>query len=791
MRYTILLITLLISTFSFCQVNNSNLVEKITNSGFFHNYNVENFYLHTNKDVYFTGENIFFKAYVVNEVDNTPNMDTKNLHVNLYNNENKLVSSQLFHVEEGKTNGSIKLPAHLKSGQYTIQLDTQWNRNFKSGSNFLILVKNIDQTDFSTTVTTDIETTEEPITFYPESGSLIENNENVIYFKVKNDNVKAPIGRIVETKTGRRVAKIFPINSNYAKSTFFYDSEFTAIINVDGKKEKITIPKANKTGFTLYKTKSEKDDVINFQLSTNRETIKKQKFIYAVHHKKGVLKTKASFNLTENILNYNFNILKSDLFPGLNTISVFDNQNKLLIERSFFYKDKKKVDILAKVISQSQDSTTLDLNLININKATNISISVLHEDSEVINYNTSITNTLLYQDTNFNTSESTDLYFQQQTLENSFVYKSKDKQLPFSKEYGIKLIGSLNAPVKEPTSYQVALTSSTNEIFTTTDLKADKKFKFEKLYLTHPSEFTLLLLNKNGKSRESRFYIYNINTDYVAFNTLQNPISFRSDFIKPKITKKIYTQSELEVPKFISKNVEQLDEVVLEDVQKRNEKRIKQIKKENLYLAINAGLSRDYLIDPDKDFQTLEQYLRTITGIRVVNDTSLIRVLNARPGGNFKQQNYISIVIDGNFITQKAGGLQNPHRPVTDFELISVNLSGLGNGIVHQNGVINLVTRKGKSITSNSYVSKNYKTTNGYNLNQETLSDSNLFYPSKSSEYAFSTIDWIPDFTLDPSAPNTIKIKKPIGEHVQLIINGVSLDGELIYKVIELKAPLE
>ncbi|AUC76095.1 hypothetical protein [Olleya sp. Bg11-27] len=789
MRYISLITTLLISILSFSQVDQNNLVDHINKNVFFHKYDIENFYLHTNKAVYFTGENIFFKAYVVNELDNTPNMETKNLHINLYDFENKLISSQLFHVENGNTFGSIKLPLNLKSGQYTLQLGTQWNRNFKPGSNFNIIVNNIEEPEYKISTTNSIETTNEPITFYPESGSLIKNNENVIYFKVKSDNPEEPIGKIVETKTGRRIAKIYAINNDYAKSTFFYDSELTAIFNINDKKEEIIIPEGNKTGFVLYKTKTNKKDVLNFQLSTNKETIKNQKFIYAVLHKKGTIKTKASFNLTENILNYNFNILKSDLFPGLNTISVFDDQDKLIIERSFFYTDKKKTDILAKVITETKDSTTLDLNLINIAKATNISISVMHQDSQVIDDNSNITSTLLYQDSNFNTPQSTDLYFQQQNLNNSFVYQSKNNQeLHFNKEYGVKLIGQLNGSLKQPKNYKVALNSNTNAIFALTELNADKKFTFEKLYLTHPSEYSLILLNKKGMSLESRFYVYNITTDYKAFNTLQNNKS-KNNFIKPRETKIAYKQTEFNTPTFISENVEALDEVVLDDVINKQKKRIKEIKRENPFLAMNAGFSREYLIDSEKETRTLEQYLSTLQGIsvRTRGRSGTVEVYTRRAGGNFKPENLIDISIDNIFITQEyLGGLQNSQRPITDFELVSVNLSGVGNGTIRQNGIIHLITRKGKSITGKNYISKNHKTTNGYTFNQKQLDNSNLFYDNKTSENAFSTIDWLPDVTLNPNTTNIIKIKKPEGEHVKLIINGISLDGELIYKVVEL-----
>ena len=71
-------------------------------------------------------------------------------------------------------------------------------------------------------------------------------------------------------------------------------------------------------------------------------------------------------------------------------------------------------------------------------------------------------------------------------------------------------------------------------------------------------------------------------------------------------------------------------------------------------------------------------------------------------------------------------------------------------------------------------------------MQKEKITDTELFYPNKTSENIYGTIDWVPNFTLNPNTTNILKIKKPIDEHVKLIIQGISLDGDLIYKIIEL-----
>ncbi|AUC76094.1 hypothetical protein [Olleya sp. Bg11-27] len=763
----------------------------IENNPYFHNYNIENFYLHTNKSLYFTEEQVFFKAYVVTEANNKPNLDTKNLHVNLYDFNNKLVLSKLFYTKNGVSSGSIALPKDLKSGEYTIQLDTQWNKNFKEGSNFTIEIHNLkdpnrilsflDSEEMDDIENEDVEQKETIITFFPESGSLLNNVENTIYFNVKSRNEVQITGKIVDTNTGQEVAKIENINSTSAKSTFNYNSNYVAVFNIDGITQQLQLPQANPTGFILSKTDSKQDNIVNFKLRTNTKTLATtvNKFTYAVLHQKGVVNSTAPFNLSENILTYNLNFIKTDLFQGLNTISVFDSQNRLVTERSFYNQGEKKGDILTSIIKQDKDSITLDLSLVNINKATNISISVLHEDSDVFDYKSKITNSLLYQESDFNTAEDHDLYFQKPQPNSSFVYHARTKQkLPFTKEYGLKLIGKLNKAVKKTKNYQVTIVASANELFTSTKLNTDNTFKFEKLYLTHPSEYTLLLMNKKGKSEEARFYIYSLNINYHPNKILKN----KSITTNKKRKNLIYQNGNTDIFFPIAKNIEHLDEVILENVRDKRERKIKEIKKENPFLAINAGFSRDYLIDPEKDHQTLEQYLRTkVSGVRVRNNF----VYSIRRSGMNRGPNLIKINLDGITVSQTIG-LIAPNQPVSNFELISINPSGLGGGITSENGVLNLISRKGKSIYSTKHVSKTYKTITGFEEQNEKITDIKLFYPNKKSEHLFSTIDWIPNFNLNPNTTNILKIKKPMGEHVKLIINGFSLDGDLIYKIIEL-----
>lgn len=778
MKYPFVVILFIISNALYSQsTTKESPLNTIENNPFFHNYNIENFYLHTNKSLYFTEERVFFKAYVVNEANNKPNLDTKNLHVNIYDFNNQLILSKLFYTENGVSSGSIALPKDLESGEYTIQLDTQWNKNFKEGSNFTIQIHNLKDSKIETTILENEEIedhqnqsediNEDSITFFPESGSLLEDVENTIFFNIKSDEQPQIIGKIIDITTGQEVAKIENRNSTSVKSTFNYNSNFIAVFNIDGKTQKIELPSANPIGFILTKTNTKQDNTVNFKLKTNAKTLANtdNKFTYAVLHQKGIVNATAPFNLSESILTYNLNFLKTDLFNGLNTVSVFDSQNKLITERSFYNKDTKQGDILTSIINQDKDSISLDLSLVNINKATNISISVLHEDSKVIDYKSKIQNTINKEYTALKDNQTS-----------SFTYnKIKNKPLLFENEKGLIIKGTLNSDIKKPKDYKVILVSPKNNILLSRALNSDKTFEFKNVYFTHPSEYSLTLIDKENKIIKADFYVYNTFINYNADSTIIKPKKINAS--KKKVLQENMVYKNTELPQ--QKNIEILDEVVLDNIEKIKEEKIKKILKKNPILALNKGFSNYYLIDINKNHESLESYLRKLPGLDIVYINGETYIYLQR------KSELAKITLDGSPISQSRG-FSLANQSVNSFELITVKISELGYQGTFS-GNVNLISRKdySKLKIRNSDV-KQHKTNTGFNFNATTLNDSNLFYPIKQTEKEYSTIDWVPDFTLNPNTTNILKIKKPIDEHVKLIIQGISLDGDLIYKIIEL-----
>ncbi|MEJ5963872.1 TonB-dependent receptor plug domain-containing protein [Pedobacter immunditicola] len=95
----------------------------------------EKVHLHLDKPYYAIGDDIWFKAYVVNTLDGRPSNTSNILRVELINESDSIKKQLLLPLIGGVTWGDFKLTDSLTEGNYRIRAYTQWMRN--AGPEFL------------------------------------------------------------------------------------------------------------------------------------------------------------------------------------------------------------------------------------------------------------------------------------------------------------------------------------------------------------------------------------------------------------------------------------------------------------------------------------------------------------------------------------------------------------------------------------------------------------------------------------------------------------------------------
>ncbi|MDB5120821.1 MAG: hypothetical protein JWN56_2039 [Sphingobacteriales bacterium] len=93
-------------------------------------YPQEKVHIHLDKPYYAIGDNIWFKAYVVNAEKNQLSNLSKILYVELINEKDSVKQSVMLDVKAGLAWGDFTLTDSLREGNYRIRAYTTWMRNF-------------------------------------------------------------------------------------------------------------------------------------------------------------------------------------------------------------------------------------------------------------------------------------------------------------------------------------------------------------------------------------------------------------------------------------------------------------------------------------------------------------------------------------------------------------------------------------------------------------------------------------------------------------------------------------
>ncbi|WP_345953802.1 MG2 domain-containing protein [Mucilaginibacter sp. PAMB04168] len=146
----------------------------------------EKVYLHTDRQLYAPGDDIWFKAYLLNAQTNQPLNTSKNLYVELITPANKIAAREIIALTEGLGKGDFKLRDSLAAGSYRLRAYTNWMRNF--GDNFVFEKPITIISTNSPAKTTTQATGTARIQFLPEGGSLVEGLGSIIAVKAEMQN---------------------------------------------------------------------------------------------------------------------------------------------------------------------------------------------------------------------------------------------------------------------------------------------------------------------------------------------------------------------------------------------------------------------------------------------------------------------------------------------------------------------------------------------------------------------------------------------------------------------------
>ncbi|PHS10068.1 MAG: hypothetical protein COA88_03325 [Kordia sp.] len=785
---SILIILLFLTSLVYSQNKiNPSFVSLSKEKVYFNSLKQEKFFLHTNKTTYFTGEKIWFKAYIVDDLTNTPFIETTNIYANLYNSKNKLISSHLFYVENGVTHGEINIDENISSGKYYIQLETLWSQNFVKKNFFTVEILNPSE-EFSDNKNHNTKITDNliDIQFFPEGHVFLAQTLNNIVVSTKKHNIPTSIqGEIIEDDT-QKVVSIFKTNDLGVGTFKLYpikNKSYTAKIIINGNKKNFPLPVVQNKGIVINKLFQKKPGTLSFMLKTNLNTIELENgnTIYAIHHRKAFRKSVTPIKLNKKNQNYIINYSIDDLYNGVNTITIFNQLNTPIAQRSFYWERNKIIDLKINQIHRSKDSVTLNLNTLDTNKISNISISVLPSSTKAYNNSSNILSSFLttpylsnitYNPTNLLDVEldslNKDLLIQTYSTLTPPILPHKKKAN--THESGKRLNGVVNTNLKELAGCRILLSSRENNLLLTTSIDYSKSFSFNNLLLQHPTKYKLGLLNKKGKIIKASFYIYK-NEEYRPSTVLKQTPN--------QLYNKESNNTNKENSKYfpIPNGTTILEEVTLEhdNSQEKNQP--------DPNVMANTFM-KAYKIDQEQNRgSSVLDYINTLPGVRVTMSSFGVPVIKSTRGPrSLLGKNYFSIYLN-NHKLESAESLK--YMDVSEIETVHVNASGAGYGLNADGGVIELTFKYGDISNTKKYKNPNIKTSEtefGFSIASEKFENNILNYGSSLSKLYYSSLDWIPEFMVKPNTSNYLKIHTGEIKDIKLIINGINNHGDFIYK---------
>ena len=319
-------------------------------------------HLHLNKTSFLQGENIWFQAYVFEQNSQKLHKPTSNLYVSIYDELGKLKKQKLIHIQNGIGKGNFKIDSSFTNTAYFIKASTNWMRNFDEDFSFsqkIVVVKNNESKVQKINKDSFFD-----FQLFPEGGHIVANTFNRIGILLKDANNKGVeiTKGTIKDQNGKEI-DVFKTNSFGLGEAFLPFKEnqkyiFEAILT-NGEKIEVMTPDVKKLGITLNLVNDEKNQNFIVNILTNSKTLQNisgKNYKIWLHNTRKYIHYDLKFDVSKKV--YAFILEKNSILKGINIITLFNEENKPILERVFYNETDNLItnSIKASIISKINDS---------------------------------------------------------------------------------------------------------------------------------------------------------------------------------------------------------------------------------------------------------------------------------------------------------------------------------------------------------------------------------------------------------------------------------------------------
>lgn len=770
----------------------------------------EKVFIHLNKSIYFTNENIWFTSYVAVDDTNSPSEYTSNLHVNLLNQQGEVLESKNIFIKNGTGAGDFFVAEDYSSGNYFIQGYTNFMMNFGRENVFLQEIKIINPSEKKQS-NQEQSTNTYDIQLFPESGYLLEDTQNTIGIKVLINGRGFPYsGKLINNK-GVEITTFIGNSVGMGRCNFNYSKGeiYTAFIEINATVQKVQLPKAKATGIIFSLDNVTSKDFVKLTLKTNDASI------VSLNKDSLALLFYRNNTITEAV---NLSLKKSDktsqelffdknrMLHGVNVVTLFRN-NQPIAERKFFIdKPTEETAVLVKKLKTENDSIHFKISTLNSNfepVKSLLSISILPEEAKSFHENQHIKSAFLLTPYVKGEIENPSYYFQNRnpkTIENldvlllnqgwsAYTLEEKIKEINPKKKIDFESGFTINGDIKKiPKGYDIGMLSKNNRLAAFSKFDNNKEFAFKNVF-AYKNESAKIALIKKGELLVKPFQVRFLEIDKKNEN-YKFLIPIHKEPIQIVNNSQVKIFENLNISNFAGyPKIEVLDQIMLKTVISKKKQTFydkeNEIAQKHKVLAPSFYQNKKVTEQMESTFQTVFDYFTSLGYMkRTDKGRYFISIRNVvvtwfgqekNPDNTYPPKIYLddtSLNRDGDIEMLKELSMR-------DIDEILINKSGAGGGIDGAGGIIKIYRKKGnhkyfeepqENLYENLILLTGFDRANDYYKPQY-----NIF---TEDAYNWSEIDWKNNLQTNEKGEVLMKIPtNEFSDEFQFIINGFSENG--------------
>src|ERR1035437_337106 len=324
-------------------------------------------YIQTSKDIYESGEDLWFKVYLLDSQYLIPSLLSKTLYLQLLNESTKnSVWQEKYEIENGFANGEVYLDNNLPEGNYFLAAYTQ-NSFFGDSIEFyavrrIKVIRDITSWKESIVIPSPRKNKSIQFTTFPEGGNLVSGIQSKVAYKAVNRN-----GEPVDIK-----GTLFEDNSPLFEFKSIHAGMGSFIFTADNSKKYFIrlsepaidsifpLPEIYSSGMTMQLIKRDKES-LSFKVSQRPD--RNEGDIYLRVQCRGEVYAMTTARLSKDLL---IKVPLSGLPQGIAEITLFNSSLEPIAERLVYVNKDKKLNItteLSKEIYPTRGKSTLKITV--------------------------------------------------------------------------------------------------------------------------------------------------------------------------------------------------------------------------------------------------------------------------------------------------------------------------------------------------------------------------------------------------------------------------------------------